>query len=47
MPYEEITEKEYLEMISKIKNIDFFKNNLPGYDSVGEMYCDGDTCTRK
>ena len=43
MPYEEITESEYNEYNSKIKNLDFiiYQNT----DSTNEQYCDNDTCT--
>jgi len=41
MPYEEITEEEYNEMIKDIKPLNF---NDIGEESIPEKYCDGDNC---
>lgn len=41
MPYEEITEEEYNEMLSKIKGLEL----ASGEDGAMEKFCDGDSCT--
>lgn len=46
MPYEEITEERYLNMISGVKPIEFFTRPVQGVDSVGEMYCDSEKCVK-
>jgi adenosylcobalamin-dependent ribonucleoside-triphosphate reductase len=43
MPYEEITEEEYLIRINEINNKDFSFS----YESEGELYCSNDTCEIK
>lgn len=42
MPYEEITEKQYLKMIEFIKPLDF--STMLSVDSQSEMYCNNDVC---
>jgi hypothetical protein len=46
MPYEEITEERYLQLVSGVKSIDFFTNTSAGVESVGEMYCDSEKCVK-
>lgn len=41
MPYEEITEQQYNDAVSKIKSLDFIGVSE---DSVPEKYCDADSC---
>jgi uncharacterized Fe-S cluster-containing radical SAM superfamily protein len=43
MPYEEITEGVYNEISKKLKKLEI---NKMSEDSVGEKFCDGDSCTR-
>ena len=43
MPYEEITQDQYNEYMSKIKNLDFIIYN--NTDSTNEQFCDNDACT--
>lgn len=42
MPYEEITESEYIKMSKNIKPLDF--SNMFSVDSQTEMYCETDVC---
>jgi len=46
MPYEEITEERYLELVSGVKPINFFTKPTIGVESVGEMYCDSEKCVK-
>jgi hypothetical protein len=43
MPYEEITEEKYNEMLLKIYPMDF--SAMTSEESVGEKYCSNDTCS--
>ena len=42
MPYEEISEDQYNLINQKIKKVELSTNQ----DSVGEMYCDSESCTK-
>lgn len=42
MPYEEISEEQYYEMISKIKPIEW---GDPREEAIGERFCSNDSCT--
>lgn len=42
MPYEEITEKEFLKMSEKLLPLDF--SEMLSVDSQSEMYCNNDSC---
>ena len=42
MPYEEISEEQYNEMISKIRPIDWGDSKE---EAVGERFCSNDSCT--
>ena len=47
MPYEEISEMEYMEMKRKIADLDFNKPEgikFSLFDPLAEPYCDGETC---
>lgn len=41
MPYEEIDEVKYRELVLNLKSLDFQENT----DGAGTKFCDGDTCT--
>ena len=43
MPYEEITEEVYNQKCPEIKNLQV---NKMSEESVGEKFCDGDSCVR-
>ena len=43
MPYEEITEERYNDLVKMVKTLNVQKMSE---DSVGEKFCDGDQCTR-
>ena len=45
MPYEEITEEKYIELLKNIKTLNFSTNNM-SQDGEGEMYCDSTSCIR-
>ena len=45
MPYEEITQKQYQEMSSKIKRIEL-QEDVKHQPQI-EKYCDGDSCNFK
>ena len=42
MPYEEIDEKTYVKMLSKLKKLDF--SHVEGNEAVVEKFCDGEAC---
>jgi ribonucleoside-triphosphate reductase (thioredoxin) len=42
MPYEEITEEEYHEMMSKLRKLDF--RGVQGNEALGEKFCTSDRC---
>ena len=42
MPYEEITENEYSEMLSDLKRLSF--RQVKGNEAIVEKFCDGDVC---
>jgi hypothetical protein len=46
MPYEEITEERYLELVSGVNPINFFTKPTIGVESVGELYCDSEKCVK-
>ena len=45
MPYEEISEEKYIEILKNIKTLNFSNNNM-SQDGEGEMYCDSTSCIR-
>ena len=51
MPYEEITEEKYSEILSNLKPLKYntqagIVDSFEGQDGIGEYFCDGDKCVR-